>query len=72
MKICLHVRAVNKDYSESTGDTGILRPAYQESAVGMLQSIICVVIVLGIALVVLCIRFLVIDHKLCKALKQQG
>ena len=67
----LHVRAVNKDYSESTGNTDILRPVYKESGLGMIQPIIYVVIVLGVVCIALSIRALVIDHKLRKALKQQ-
>ena len=67
----LHVRVVNRDYSAASGDAGILRPAYKESGLGIVQPLIYVVIVLGIALIALCIRFLVIDHKLRKELKAQ-
>lgn len=67
----LHVRVVNRDYSETSGNTEILRPAYKESGLGMIQPIIYVVIVLGVALIVLSVRALFIDHKLRKALKQQ-
>ncbi len=67
----LHVRVANRDYSAASGDTGILRPVYKESGLGMIQPLIYVVIVLGIALIALCIRFLVIDHKLRKDLKVQ-
>ncbi len=65
----LHVRVTNRDYSEAAGDTSILRPAYKESGLGMIQPIIYVVIALGVVLIALCIRFLWIDHKLRKELK---
>lgn len=68
----LHVRAVNKDYSESTGNADMLRPVYKEGGLGMIQPIIYVVIVLGVACIALSIRALVIDHRLRKALKAQS
>ena len=67
--MALHVRVTNRDYSEAAGDTSILRPAYKESGLGMIQPIIYVVIALGVVLIALCIRFLWIDHKLRKELK---
>lgn len=68
----LHVRAVNKDYSESTGNADMLRPVYKEGGLGMIQPIIYVVIVLGVVCIALSIRALVIDHRLRKALKAQS
>lgn len=67
----LHVRAVNKAYSEATGNTEILRPMYKESAIGMVQPILYIVIVLAVVLTALSIRALVIDHKLRKEQKQK-
>ena len=67
----LHVRVTNRNYSETAGDVSIIRPAYKESGLGIIQPLIYVVIALGVALIALCIRFLVIDHKLRKELKAQ-
>lgn len=61
----LHVRVTNRDYSEASGRRDILRPAYRESSLmGMIQPLIYIVIAVGVALIALCVRFLVIDHKL--------
>jgi len=67
-----HVRAVNRDYSESTGNADMLRPAYKESSLGMVQPLIYVVIILGVVCIALSIRALVIDRRLRKALKPQS
>lgn len=65
----LHVRAINREYSESAANSDILRPVYKESAIGMIQPATYMVIALGAVLVVLSIRALIIDAKLRKALK---
>lgn len=67
----LHVRAINRDYSELMQDDSILRPVFTKSFIGWRQ-IIIVIDIIAVLLFILAIRGLIIDHRLKKQKKEEN
>ena len=66
----LHVRVINRDYSNAINDTSVLRPAFKASLANW-RMLLAVIDVVAVVLFVLALRALLEDRKLRKEIANQ-